>query len=351
MNMVAVFQKRHRFVFLRRLRGLMIVFLMISLTFVATGILPAAQVIEPKFVLAWGVKGDKEGEFYSPIEIVINRKDEIFVTDLNNARLQKFTADGKYLGGFALPLDTPPRNSCIIGGMAVDDQGLVYLSFMNQNKIAVYTESGELVREWGRPGNGDGEFNQPGGIVLYPDGTLYVTDQCNHRIQKFTSDGKFLGKWGEYGTEPGQFGGSLPAGSRFGGPHFLTLDSQGRLYTTEGALGRVQQFSSDGTSLLVWGDKGDQPGGFGAMQMSGLSNTVGPIGIFVDPHDRVWVSSLNDRVQLFTSEGKFLLGIGGTGKEPGQFSRPHGMAMDSKGYLYVADSSNQRIQKFEVPDK
>ena len=64
----------------------------------------------------------------------------------------------------------------------------------------------------------------------------------------------------------------------------------------------------------------------------------------------MWVSSLNDRVQLFTPEGKFLLGLGGTGKGPGQFARPHGLAVDSKGNLYVADAGNQRIQKFEVPD-
>ena len=70
----------------------------------------------------------------------------------------------------------------------------------------------------------------------------------------------------------------------------------------------------------------------------------------MDRHDRVWVSSLNDRVQLFTAEGMFLLGIGGTGKGPGQFVRPHGMALDSKWHLYVADAGNQRIQKFEIPD-
>jgi hypothetical protein len=64
----------------------------------------------------------------------------------------------------------------------------------------------------------------------------------------------------------------------------------------------------------------------------------------------VWVSSLNDRVQLFTQEGKYLLGIGGTGNGPGQFLRPHGMALDTKGNLYVADAGNQRIQKFEVPE-
>jgi sugar lactone lactonase YvrE len=128
------------------------------------------------------------------------------------------------------------------------------------------------------------------------------------------------------------------------------MDSKGRLYTTEGTPGRIQQFSPEGKPLLFWGDKGQPPGGFGALQTGYAKNTFGPIGILVDRHDRVWVSSLNDRVQAFTPEGKFLLGIGGTGQGPGQFVRPHGMALDSKGHLYVADAGNQRIQKFEIPD-
>jgi hypothetical protein len=177
----------------------------------------------PKFVLAWGSKGDKPGEFYSPISIAINQQDEVFVTDLNNARVQIFSSEGEYRGGFELPLDAPPRKSCIVGGIAVDESDQIYLSFMNQHRIAVCTQVGELVRQWGKRGNGDGEFHQPGGIVLAPDGIVFVADQCNHRIQKFTVDGKFLGKWGEHGSEPGQFGGVEPAGSRFGGPHFLSL--------------------------------------------------------------------------------------------------------------------------------
>jgi len=151
------------------------------------GTLSANDKSEPRFVSAWGHKGDRPGEFYSPIEIAINSKDEIYIADLNNARVQKFDTDGKYLGGFDLPLDAPPRKSCIIGGLTIDDAGLIYLSFMNQHRLAVYKE-GALVREWGRRGKEAGEFHQPGGIVLYPDGTLYVADQCNHRVQHFTRE-------------------------------------------------------------------------------------------------------------------------------------------------------------------
>ena len=309
------------------------------------------EVREPKLLLTWGKKGDAPGDFYSPIGIAINNKDEVYVTDLNNARLQKFSANGKYLGGFDLPRDTPERKSCQAGGIAVDSNGLIYLTFMQQHRVGVYTDDGKLVREWGKRGTGDGEFNQPGGIVLTSGGVVYVADQCNHRIQKFTKDGKFLGKWGEHGEKPGQFGGPDSPGSRFAGPHFLALDRKGRIYTTEGVYGRVQQFFADGKPLSAWGDKGTQPGGFGGLQTGYSKGSFGPIAIFADRRDRIWVSSLNDRIQAFTPEGTFLFGIGGTGKEPGQFARPHGIAMDSKGNLYVCDAGNERIQKFAVPGR
>lgn len=320
------------------------------LSLFAAATLSPARAAGPRFLRAWGEPGDQPGRFHSPIGLAINSRDEVFVTDLNNARVQKFTADGKYLGGFDVPRDTPGRRSAMLGGIAVDDSGLVYLSFMIQHRIAVYRETGELVRTWGKPGKGDGEFNQPGGIVLTAGDTLCVADQCNHRLQRFTRAGKFLAAWGGHGKEPGRFGAPEPAGSRFGGPHFLAQDSGGRLYTTEGAAGRVQQLGADGRPLAAWGDKGDQPGGFGAYRFGNLKNTFGPIGVAVDRRDRVWVSSLNNRVQCFTPAGRYLMGITQVGKAPGQLFHPHGMAFDHQNRLYVVDAGNQRIQVFDLPD-
>ncbi|WP_165251367.1 hypothetical protein [Paludisphaera soli] len=320
-----------------------------GLLFAAGSGLRAGPPDRVEFLLAWGERGDGPGQFHSPIHVAVNAADEVYVADLNNARIQKFTADGTYLSQFPLPLDAPPRKSCIVGGLAVDEGGLIYVSFMNQHRIAVYDDAGAVVREWGCRGGGEGEFNQPGGMVLRRDGTLFAVDQCNHRVQHFTRDGRFLGAWGGHGSEPGRFGGSDPAGSRFAGPHFLGQDREGRLYTTEAGLGRVQQLAPDGRPLRSWGDKGDQPGGFGALNFGSLAGTYGPIGLTLDRRDRVWVSSLNDRVQCFTPEGRFLFGIVESGPEPGQLDHPHGMAFDGRGRLYVADSSNQRIQKFAIP--
>lgn len=303
----------------------------------------------PKFILEWGGKGGKPGEFYSPVCITIGPRDEVFVADLNNSRIQQFTTEGKFVSTWDLPLDAPPRKSCIVGGLTIDKDGNLYVAFMVQNKIAVYSPQGKLLREWGKKGKGDGELHQPGGMVIQNDGTLFVADQCNHRIQVFTLDGKFQRKWGSHGIQPGQFGGKEPPGSRFAGPHFLAQDSLGRLYTTEGVLGRIQQFTPEGKVLSTWGDKVREPGAFGEYNFGNLKNTFGPVGVFVDKQNRVWVSSLNDRVQAFTPEGKFLIRLDGTNDTDDIFAKPHGMAVDSKGFLYIADSGNQRIVKFQLP--
>jgi sugar lactone lactonase YvrE len=276
-------------------------------------------------------------------------RDELVVTDCNNGRLQRFDAEGRRLGGFALPWDDPKKASTQAGGILVDDAGRITVSFMSQHVVRVYAEDGALVREWGRKGAGQGEFNQPGGLAFSPDGALLVADQCNHRIQKFTRDGRFPASWGGHGTAPGRFGGPDPPGSRFAGPHFLSVDVDGRLYTTEGVSGRIQQLALDGKPLLSWGNKSDAPGGFGSLQTPYRGAGFGPIAVLAVRHGRIWVSSLNDRVQAFALYGRFLMGLGGTGKEPGRFFRPHGLAFDRAGHLYVVDSGNQRIQKFRIP--
>ena len=112
------------------------------------------------------------------------------------------------------------------GGLARDAAGNLYLTHFTAMKqkevpkpdrVSVYTSDGKLIRQWGKTGKGDGEFDYPGGLAVGNDGRVYVADQTNRRVQVFDAQGKFLFKWGEYGVKEGQFGGNINPKSRVGG--------------------------------------------------------------------------------------------------------------------------------------
>lgn len=296
----------------------------------------------PQFLLEWGRRGKGEGEFDACVGVAIGKNDEVYTCEFRNHRIQRFTPKGRFLGAFPVQPHA--------GGLAVDPEGNVYVAHWNSNKLAAYSPSGALLREWGRKGTGDGEFQLPGSVAFGPDGLLYVPDQGNSRVQKFTRDGKFVGKWGEHGKEPGQFGGGQPAGGRFAGPQFVAFDRAGNAYTTDAALDRIQKFTPEGKLLAFWGTESAEPGGFGPppLNKDGTPGMGGPIALCVDRQDRVWVSATNHRVQQFTNAGKYLRAIGGAGTEAGHFHTPHGLALDSRDCLYVSDMMNARIQKFAV---
>jgi len=321
----------------------------------AIGLVTPARGDEPaatagRFVLEWGGKGGEPGQFDFPIGIAINKADEVFVSDFTNARVQKFSTQGKFLSSF--PVSPFP------GGLALDAEGNLYVAHMGippskydkpreRDKIAVYSPDGELLREWGKFGTADGEFDMPGGVVISPEGRVYVADQCNRRIQVFDTQGKFLTKWGHKGFGPGEFGGNPHPKAFFAGPTFLALDRAGNVFTTEAPLCRVQKFTPEGKSLLTWGGAEEKPGQFGAYFTAfEARNMRGPTGICFDAQGHLWANAIGGQIQQFTADGKYLQGFGEEGTKPGQFYAPHGLAIDSQGNLFVVDAFNHRVQKF-----
>lgn len=305
-----------------------------------------------RFLLEWGEQGAAQGQFDFPIGIAINAADEVFVTDFKNARVQKFTSAGTFIAAFAV--------SPFPGGLALDSAGNVYVAHAGippsrfdeerkRDKIAVHSAAGTPLRDWGRYGRSDGEFDMPGGIAISRDSRVYVADQCNRRIQVFDTAGKFLTKWGHKGFKPGEFGGDPHPKAFFAGPTFLACDKQGNLFTTEAPLGRVQKFTSAGESLGAWGDNELAPGKFGGYFTAfEQRNMQGPTGICFDSAGRLWVNSIGGRIQQFSDKGEYISGFGAEGTDPGEFYAPHGLAIDSHGCLYIVDAYNHRIQKFAV---
>ncbi len=122
-------------------------------------------------------------------------------------------------------------------------------------------------------------------------------------------------------------------------PAALCVGPLGRIYVTDIANDRVQKYDPDGMLLASWGQLGSGPGEFNFTECC-------EGGIAVSSDGFVYVAdSQNNRVQKFTPDGTFLLAWGSPGAGDGQFFAPKGIAVDDSGHVYVAGGG--RVQKFE----
>ena len=203
-----------------------------------------------------------------------------------------------------------------------------------------------------------GAFSQPRGIATGPDGSIYVVDTGNNRIQKFDASGKFLAIIGSgKGEGDGQFKplSDTAAGTGAGG---IAVDKDGNIYVADTWNHRVQKFDATGKFVTRWGEfvnLGDQ-GGFG----DGSKNNkfYGPRGVAVGPDGNVYVSDTgNKRISIFTPDGTYVREIGSgmtpdriaqnyPFNQPGEMVEPIGVAVDTQGNVFVVDTNNKRIQKF-----
>jgi len=246
-----------------------------------------------KFLRSWG-----QGEFtYRTHGITVGPDEMLYCTDDGNHTVRKFTPDGKLLltlGTMNKPSDTgyDGKNTGTVSrpgvpfnrptNLAVGPKGDLYVSDGYGNcRVHQYSPSGELKRSWGTPGGGPGEFFLPHGIAVAADGRVFVCDRENDRIQIFSPDGEYLSEW----TDTQR-------------PTHLVFDKEGRAYVSE-----------------LWWHKGQ------------TSQRHGPT-----------LESKYGRVSVFDKEGRVLARWGTSSAEAsGSFAAPHGLAVDSRGAIYVAE--------------
>lgn len=285
------------------------------------------------FIDKWGdneTKGD--GYFRGPAGIYVDSlAGVIYVTEGNSftggtSRVQKFDLIGRYIGewgsrGSANGQFEFPRG-------ITKANGYIYICDRNNNRIQVFTTDGQFVRKFGTSGSGNGQLSAPLDIVP-AGGTLYVADYNNHRVQQFTYDGQWINS---FGNEPLMYG---PCG--------LAVDSAGYIYVLDdhSFYSRVNKFTQGGVLVTWWGGKG-----------TGNSQLDSPARICIDQFDRVYITEYgtNIGVKKFTINGGFIArwGEGSTGDNapPGTFSSPTGITVDMLGRIFVCDTNNSRVQIF-----
>jgi uncharacterized protein (TIGR03663 family) len=192
------------------------------------------------------------------------------------------------------------------------------------------------LRSIGGQGLGAGQFTSPRAVAIGADGTWYVADSGNQRIQVLDADGVTVRMWGSAGSGPGQF--QEPWG-------IAVNQKLGRVYVSDTWNHRVQVFDLEGNYLKEWGHFADtkgvaevEPGGF-----------WGPRDIALDAAGNVYVADTgNKRIQKFDANGEFIAQWGGAGVIPGRFDEPTSLDITADGVIYVADAWNRRVQTFSA---
>ncbi len=149
-----------------------------------------------KILRSWG-----KGLFKIPHTIRIDPQGNVWTVDSSSSMIYKFTPKGEKLMELSVGGQPAGRTGAIgTTDIAFGPNGRLFVSDGYGNaRILEYSAKGALVKQWGSPGNGPGQFRQPHSIAIDNQGTIYVADRLNARLQRFDLDGKYLGEWNHLG--------------------------------------------------------------------------------------------------------------------------------------------------------
>lgn len=263
-----------------------------------------------------------------------------------------------------------------VAAVGVDSQDHVYVFNRGDHPMLVLDREGNFIRSWG-----DGLFTRAHGIHIGPDDALYCTDDGDHTVRKCTTEGKILLEIG-IPHQPSPF----MSGKPFHRCTHTALSPANEIYISDGyGNARVHKYSEDGKHLMSWGEPGTGPGEFNVVHniccdvdgwvyvadrenhrvqvfdrqgkyethwsflhrpcglcMSAGRNPlcyIGELGSGLAINAEI--PNIGPRVSILTHKGEILARLGdirgGTGLT--QFIAPHGLAVDSRGDIYVGELS------------
>lgn len=274
--------------------------------------------------------GTANGEFSGPCGITVDSSGNVWVADTWNSRIQEFSATGQFLqtvGTFG------SGNGQVVRpyGITMDVSGSVWVADTWNHRIQEFSSSGAWLKTIGDPHvfQGNGYFALPCGISVDRSGNIWVTDSGNSRLQEFNSSGDFVQGFGYF---PSMI---FPTG--------VIVGASGNVWVADeesgpGNYNYILEFSSSGALLRrIWGYS--TPG----------SGPYGMVGMTEDPLGNIWIVNpwaSKSMIIEFDSNGNLVQTLTGGGLP----NSVQGIAVDASGNIWIADSGNNRILEFSVPE-
>ena len=281
---------------------------------------------EHLFIL--GKTGTGAGEFIKPIGIAIDDDGFIYVSDAGNHRIQKFTSTGNVIRSWG---DKGKEKGQLDRPMHISfgpDNYLYVAEFLN-DRVQVFDKNGVFIRFIGIKDDGSSYFNAPSGVVVDLQGNIYVTDFYHHQIKKFNSQGHFVASIGKPGRVwRGRFHYPTDAAIHFD-----------YLYIADAYNHRIQKLSLQGAPIKIFGGLL----GIGIpFSWYGFFNVA--TGIDVDAHGNIFVADFyNNRVQKLNPKGHILSVFGSK-----ILRFPTDVALDKNRNVCVVDYGNNRLVQFRL---
>lgn len=291
---------------------------------------PSAKEESYQLIAVWGEKGRAPGQFNDPTGITVT-KNEVFVADARNNRIQVFDFEGNFKRQFGSEGEGIGQLLRPMGITVYGDK--LYVAEFWNNRIQVFKLDGtplKIVVLNNSP------LNFPGGIAVTSRETLLIADTYNHRIVEINPEGKLI-------MQIGNIGKSGIGSGEFNYPTAVAVDTEGNIYVADGYNDRIQVFNSSGSFLRKWG------GPFG-IDISGPFNGWFKVtsAIALDKEGNVYATDFyNNRVQKFSNQGVFLTKFGNEPPQSKQLNHPLKVAVTDNGTVFVTDYLNNRITKWK----
>lgn len=270
----------------------------------------------------------------SPVYLAADQAGRIFVSDRLQRAVYVFDRNGNYIDALLSP-SLSLSEYVALNDATVTSSVVEYINMFAEQ--VVYQKPGEE-REHTLPLPPEAMTWSPLGLTFDPAGNLFITDAGVQTVHRVSAAALSQSDWGNFNAAAltPQFGEQGEGNGQLMFPNDTAVDSQGRVYVSDGNNGRIAVWDAHGDFLYAFG----RGTGDGALNLPrGLAMGEGDRLYVVDP-----VAQLVKVYNVSASEPKFLFQFGDFGREDGQFNFPNDIALDTAGRIYIADRENNRIQ-------